>query len=152
VLKATLDRWLDSHCAGVGATDPPPVPVTTAVDVAVLQSFVGDDAELLAELLGDFRDSLAAGAGQVRSAADACCGTAVASAAHKLKSSSRQVGARALGEICAQLESDGLEGRIDAALLLRFDDEVTAVDDWLAARAGADRGLGSETLGAAEMR
>jgi two-component system, sensor histidine kinase and response regulator len=53
--------------------------------------------------------------------------------AHRLKSSARSVGARALGDLCAELEQAGNAGRSEvlATLLPRFVAEMAAVDDYL---------------------
>ncbi|MDO8707033.1 MAG: Hpt domain-containing protein, partial [Sulfuricaulis sp.] len=60
--------------------------------------------------------------------------TATAGAhAHKLKSSSRSVGALALGELCAAMEKAGKDGDTAAlaALLPQFEQELAGVERFL---------------------
>ena len=53
--------------------------------------------------------------------------------AHKLKSSSRPVGALALGELCAGMEQSGKAGDMAALAMLlpRFEQELVSVEDFL---------------------
>ena len=55
-------------------------------------------------------------------------------AAHKLKSSSRAVGASALGDLCEQMEIAGKGGDAAALTLLlpQFEEELAAVDQYIA--------------------
>lgn len=76
-----------------------------AIDVATLKNLVGDDDDIVRDLLGDY---LASAEQQVSDLyADFSLGNTgrVASIAHKLKSSSRSVGALALGDLCTELEN-----------------------------------------------
>ena len=66
----------------------------------VVRAYLDSSAELLAEL---------------REAAEALDAEALRSAAHTLKSSSRNVGARALGDLCERLEAQGREGDVSGA-------------------------------------
>jgi HPt (histidine-containing phosphotransfer) domain-containing protein len=54
--------------------------------------------------------------------------------AHKLKSSARSVGALALGELCAEMETAGKSGDTDllAVLLPKFEHELASVEGFLA--------------------
>ena len=58
----------------------------------------------------------------------------VGAAAHKLKSSSRAVGASALGDLCEQMERVGKGGDTAALTLLlpQFEEELAAVDQYIA--------------------
>ncbi|MDP4030293.1 MAG: PAS domain S-box protein [Gallionella sp.] len=161
-LKAMLDKWMpvastslpQSHGEGVGRVSPQGVtrqeaadvglrsanptcgaPAPAAVDVNVLKALIGDDGALIREFLHDFRISAAKIAAELRTAC-AAGDTAVAGAlAHKLKSSSRSVGALALGELCAAMERAGEAGDMEAlaALLFGFEAELAAVDRYLGA-------------------
>lgn len=76
-----------------------------AIDVATLKNLVGDDDDIVRDLLVDY---LASAGQQVSDLyADFSLGNTghVASIAHKLKSSSRSVGALALGDLCTELEN-----------------------------------------------
>lgn len=99
-LQAMLEKWL-----------PMPVLATPSsfavLDRSVLPTLIGDDSTLVAEFLHDYRISAQQTAAVIRAAFTQNNWKAVADGAHKLKSSSRSVGALALGEMCAQLEQAG---------------------------------------------
>jgi HPt (histidine-containing phosphotransfer) domain-containing protein len=65
---------------------------------------VGDDPVAVLEVLADFQQSARQLAAEMVVARDAGQLPQVGAAAHKLKSSSRSVGALPLGELCASLE------------------------------------------------
>jgi CheY-like chemotaxis protein/HPt (histidine-containing phosphotransfer) domain-containing protein len=105
-LRDALAAWMPTD----GATHVPvpapradtPAPV---LDLDVLRSLVGDDPDTLRELLGDF--AVAADKALVEFAVAGEEGDLerLGAVAHRLKSSSRAVGAMALGDLCAQLEN-----------------------------------------------
>ena len=119
-LKAILEKWL-------------PVAASVPVDVSVLKALVGDDPAVIRELLHDFRVSATGIAAELRTACAAGQATAAGAAVHKLKSSSRAVGALVLGELCDEIEQAGKAGQVEAltALLSRFESEMAAVDEYL---------------------
>ena len=133
-LKASLEKWLP---AVQSSPDSPNSPATQAasgpVDVRVLEGLVGNDPEIVDELLRDFRASTARIAADLRAACLAGQVTVAGAAAHKLMSSARSVGALTLGELCAEIEQVGKAGLLAAltALLPRFETEMAAVDDYL---------------------
>ena len=115
---------------------PAPEPVPTraqAVDIDVLKGIVGDDPETVRELLSDYQQSVGRLAAELRTHCDAGRGREAGAIAHKLKSSSRSVGALALGDLCAELENAGKAG--DLALLAnwakQFDAALAAVEQAL---------------------
>ncbi len=77
----------------------------TAIDVAVLKNLVGDDEDIVRELLVDYLASAQQLTNDLRADFNVGNTSHVASTAHKLKSSSRSVGALALGDLCAELEN-----------------------------------------------
>jgi signal transduction histidine kinase/CheY-like chemotaxis protein/HPt (histidine-containing phosphotransfer) domain-containing protein/HAMP domain-containing protein len=83
------------------------------VDPQALKSVFGDDEETFREILGDFVDPATANVKEITDAVEAGDAAGVGSAAHKLKSSSRSVGAIQLGELCEQLEKAGKSGDAD---------------------------------------
>ena len=99
----------------------PPVPTSSPdngngaspVDPQALKSVFGDDDETFREILGDFVDPATANVKEITDAVEAGDAAGVGSAAHKLKSSSRSVGAIQLGELCEQLEIAGKSGDAD---------------------------------------
>lgn len=97
-LRDMLDRWLP------GAA---PLP---ALDLAVLRQLVGDDDAVLRDFLASYRSCASDEAGALRCALAAGDLRGMSAAAHRFKSSSRSVGALALGERCAELELAGQAG------------------------------------------
>lgn len=104
-LQALLEKWLP--VTPVGAPSLP-------MDVQILQDQVGNDPLVIAEFLSDFRISARELAKDIEQAFSAKDAQALAFAAHKLKSASRAVGAISLGEVCAEIESMGSEGSMEA--------------------------------------
>ncbi|MDD2915123.1 MAG: PAS domain S-box protein [Gallionella sp.] len=103
------------------------------VDVNVLKALIGDDEEMIREFLHDFRLSAAKIAVELRAACAAGQAAAAGALAHKLKSSSRSVGALALGELCAAMEKAGKAGDAEAlaVLLPKFEQELAGVEGFL---------------------
>ena len=133
-LRAALEKWMPRQQAS-------PLPATPGieadasraddvVDVAVLKALVGDDEEVVRELLSDYLVSARRLAVELRAACSAGDSRQVGAIAHKLKSSSRSVGALALGELCAELESAGKAGdkRGVEKDRLRFETALAEVD------------------------
>ena len=117
-LGAALGRWLppphrgdvaDAAAgirAGLASTDP-------VVDVSILMSLIGDDRIAVRDLLAAFLESARSQSAELVASCIAADHARVGAVAHKLKASSRSVGALALGELCAELESasrDALPG------------------------------------------
>ena len=117
-----------------GGVDMPPQGGGNApVDVNVLKALVGDDEEIIRDFLHDFRISAAKIAAELRTACAAGQAAAAGALAHKLKSSSRSVGALALGELCAAMEQAGKAGDTAtlAVLLPKFEQELASVESFL---------------------
>jgi PAS domain S-box-containing protein len=79
------------------------------VDPQALKSVFGDDEETFREILGDFVGPAQANVAEIVAAAGNSSSKEVGAGAHKLKSSSRSVGATALAEACQALETAGHE-------------------------------------------
>lgn len=143
-LQHLLRTWLPVDAAAVPEQTPAPAPQAVAVplDVSVLKQLVGDDPEMVRDLLRDYRASVAAIATGLRAAWAAGHVPEIGALAHKLKSSSRSVGALALGECCAELEaSAGMQDRAAMAVLVRrFEDQLAAVQASLATVLDEDMG------------
>ncbi len=132
LLFLTLSRWLgspDFHArppAGDEATATPPAlkpaqPDVSALavwDAGALTRIVGDNPAAHARLLDKYQLT----AGETIAAMQTCASggqwTGVADQAHKLKSSSRSVGAMQLGALCESLEHAGRANKADMCELL----------------------------------
>ena len=103
------------------------------LDVNVLKALIGDDDPMIREFLHDFRISAAKIAEELRTACAAGQAAAAGALAHKLKSSSRSVGALALGELCAAMEQAGRAGDAEALVVLlpKFEMELASVERFL---------------------
>jgi len=125
-LKTALDKWL---------------PAPEVVSVGVLAQLIGNDAAVIDEFLLAFRASLLQVGGLMVAAQHDGKSAQVTAYAHQLKSSTRSVGAMALGELCAQIEAAGNAGDLPtvADLMPGFQAECEAVEAWLQARSGAGR-------------
>ena len=128
VLRRVLARWLQAGELGPSPAVAAPAGTALAVfDPQVLPGLIGDDAALIEEFLADYRASARATAAGLQRACAAGDWAQVGQLAHRLKSSSRSVGAMQLGESCAALEQAGRDadgGRIEG--LMR--DFVAALD------------------------
>ena len=135
-LGATLARWLPAPSAGAAAAAPAQAPAANessstrpAVDVNVLRNLIGADDADVRDFLAQYRDVAQRQGAEITAAWASGDNRGVATVAHKLKASSRSVGALALGDLCAELENAGTAG--DAALLAagcaRFAGSMAAV-------------------------
>jgi len=107
-LLATIERWTGVRAARptlTTAAPSPPVAASSALlDVSVLRALVGDDERVIRKLLGQYLTSAGALVEAVRAKHAEGDMDGVAGAAHKLKSSSRSVGAMAFAGACAAME------------------------------------------------
>jgi HPt (histidine-containing phosphotransfer) domain-containing protein len=101
--------------------------------VNVLKALVGEDPDDIHEFLHDFRLSAGKAAAEIDTAYQAGQVMLVGAVAHRLKSSARSVGALALGDLCAHLETAGKndEQQRLADLIPRFKTEISAVEAYL---------------------
>lgn len=131
-LKIELEKWLPPS-AGQQATKSTQQSdggaESPALDVSVLVTMVGDDPDTIGELLRGFGKSMQSLTTQMRSEWNDGMTRSVSDAAHKLKSSSRAVGAMALGDFCATLENAGKTEKHDEieASLLAVEAEASRV-------------------------
>jgi HPt (histidine-containing phosphotransfer) domain-containing protein len=138
LLKAALAKWLpradtDSQ-PGELHDEPGRAPPAQAVDVAVLEGIVGDDPQVVQRFLGDYRSAAARLATELRTARDADDLRQIGAIAHKLKSSSRSIGALVLGDLCAGLENACRTGARDevAQGIVQFEAALRDVDAQIA--------------------
>ncbi|GHA12049.1 hypothetical protein UN63_02000 [Oceanisphaera arctica] len=134
VLGAMLRKWLP-------ASPPAPAaePVTASqsqvmLDISILHELVGEDDAVVTELLAEYRASLQSLATDVMAAYDTGDMNQLGAIAHRLKSSSRSVGALPLAELCASLQRLCNEGVTTglSALIRQFEANRLLVEDSLA--------------------
>jgi PAS domain S-box-containing protein len=121
-LKATLRKWMPKGEIAVEEAIVQPDEITPdqttqvsditenntkAVEPKFLRDTFGDDDELIKEILMDFVEPALDTVSEIDQAFEDRDADAIGAAAHKLKSSSRSVGAEALADLCADLEKAG---------------------------------------------
>ena len=138
-LKAAIDVWLRPALPQLmdAAPDASAPSATPGVDLGVLAELIGDDAQVMQEVLGAFRANTARSALELAQAQTGDEFRAVADIAHKLKSAARAIGAARLGQVCADIEeaaNSSPRGAALGALMADFDSELRAVHRFLDAR------------------
>jgi CheY-like chemotaxis protein/HPt (histidine-containing phosphotransfer) domain-containing protein len=138
LLKAALTKWLPLASAdtrpGELLEEPAHAQTPLAVDVTVLEGLVGDDPQIVYRFLADYRASAERLAKELRTARDADDIRQIGAIAHKLKSSSRSIGALALGDLCAGLENacrTGIRNEV-ARSIVQVEIALRAVDAQIA--------------------
>ena len=133
-LQAMLEKWLPAPSLDeTGDAPEPPADKRLAVlDTAVLAKLVGNDRALIEDVLKDYRRSAQSLAEEIRAALAQGDLETAGQGAHKLKSSSRAVGALALGEVCARLDGADQDFAADAAAALAADFEHALAAVWTA--------------------
>ena len=120
-LRAALEPLLPPSRPRSGARQPEQDDwITTGqtrpvVDLSIIRSLIGDDPQLLRQSLHDYLENAGESAGKIEAAAAIGDIAHVGAIAHRLKSSSRSIGALALGSLCADLENASKRG--DGALV-----------------------------------
>lgn len=109
ILKAALEKWLP-HINTEIPTTQLPIPVQQdlpkpVLELNVLKGFVGDDPVIVHEFLTDYLETVAHLGTELIHAAAIHNYVHVGVIAHKLKSSSRSVGALLLGDLCCEIEN-----------------------------------------------
>lgn len=108
LLRSSLAKWMPADAA---ATVPSSTRTASGdlangvVDVDVLKSLVGDNESIIRDFLAHFLTAASATTGELREACDDADCNKVGAIAHKLKSSSRSMGAIRLSDFCAGLEN-----------------------------------------------
>ena len=127
-LAAVLGKWLPAADPKT-LQDLPPVPV----QVSVLEALIGTDPQLILDFLRAFGVSAGQLAVELAEAYGKRRPQDLAAIAHKLKSSSRSVGAARLAELCAAIEVAGTAGDLTklSELVPDFAREMAAVDGYL---------------------
>jgi CheY-like chemotaxis protein len=147
-LSAVLDKWI-AGAAPRSEPQVPPMPILSAVpvtsvapvDVSALEALVGTDPQLIQEFLQEFAVNAAKLAAELTKACRERQSNVAAEIAHKLKSSSRSVGALRLSELTAAMEAAGnsTDSALLAELLPGFEQEMHRVSEYLGARTLNDK-------------
>jgi PAS domain S-box-containing protein len=154
-LRAMLDRWqpetvstpidMATLPSDLGSAVPATVlvgdaaPACLPLDVRVLESLIGNDADTVNQFVADFHSSAAQMTAELLRAYAAGQTSHVQAQAHKLKSSARAVGALQLGELCAVMECAGKakDAQALAALMPAFEREAARVSCFIQNRDAA---------------
>jgi HPt (histidine-containing phosphotransfer) domain-containing protein len=125
-LKSMLGKWLPvehndiirdlDEVSEEEAGDSPgtvDIPDDVVVDIKALTDIFGDDMDTVKEILADFIQPSRDIIGEIDAGFEAHSADAVGKAGHKLKSSSRAIGANALADLCFGLEQAGKNGNWD---------------------------------------
>lgn len=134
VLEEALAKWFPSPTQDPAtASISEPKLAEVPVKVECLRAQVGDDADVIANLLDDYRRLTPRLVAEIRDALQTGHIRQAAEAAHSLKSSSRSVGAMRFSGLCESLERVGRAG--DAAnakaIFLGLETEWVRVDRFL---------------------
>ena len=137
VLQATLEKWLPptATTAQANAFAARAVATSAVLDRSVLAGLLGsDEPALIDEFLQDFDSVIQTAAQELRAACERQDWSAAGFVAHKLKSSSRSVGAVALGDICASIEAASKASQGEELLVhfAEFENRLRAVQTELA--------------------
>ncbi|MCE9688079.1 ATP-binding protein [Shewanella sp. AS16] len=111
-LRTALEKWLPQTVTLAAVTlepEPQSQPREAVLDVAVLQKLVGDDDDIVQGFLQDYYDALQQHMARL-SAKPPAGMQELAFTAHRLKSSSRAVGALIMADNCEQLEQAAKRG------------------------------------------
>lgn len=144
-LKAALQKWMPASSSrntgdidgGVSkvelAGEPAEDVGKSVVNTAALSNVFGDDEAVIKEILKEFVEPATANMAEIMAAVEQRSADAVAAAAHKMKSSSRTIGADELADICQALESAGQSRDWDAIMSFapRLPGEFQQVIDYI---------------------
>ncbi|MBA3589282.1 response regulator, partial [Methylibium sp.] len=139
-LDAAISQWLPRVAPGTAEAAPAPSfsnlsleDVSTPVDLSVLAELVGDDPQVIREVLLAFRANSVRAAQELASGQSAGLLRAVAETTHKLKSAARSIGALKLAQICADIEeaANAQHAAELGMLMASFEAELLAVHRFL---------------------
>ncbi|MEO5794140.1 MAG: PAS domain S-box protein [Rhodoferax sp.] len=141
LLRDALLQWLPLQAVDAlpdapphsSAASPTRADPRLPIDVRVLQSLVGNDPAVVDELMAEYRLSAHRLAQELRTAHTLDDTRQIASIAHRLKSSSRSVGAATLGDACAELENACRTGtrEVIAECMADFEAALLAVETYI---------------------
>ncbi|WP_194946585.1 PAS domain S-box protein [Cupriavidus sp. U2] len=126
-LKAALERWLKPASRGAVLTQEEQRGYDRSMNVSVLHEMIGDDPQVVSELLSAYAEQLREMQPRLHQALRNDNRNEASYLSHRLKSSSRSVGALSLGELCTQIERACKEDLDLGELLASFEDEALRV-------------------------
>jgi len=115
-LRSVLEKWVPVSEIQVGDTDTPEkidLSAVDAIDLNVLTQSTGDKPDLHQHLLRSYREALDDELDNIQQAFAWKNSEQIAEYTHKLKSSSRSLGAMAMAQVCQQLEVSANEADWD---------------------------------------
>jgi signal transduction histidine kinase/CHASE3 domain sensor protein/DNA-binding response OmpR family regulator len=113
-LYAKLQQWLP-HQTAAASTASPPTHADAPLDAAIVEEITGNDDALARELLTRFRHHNDEDVRNLREALAHRDAARLASFAHRMKGSSRTIGAVSLARVCEEIERLALAHDIDGA-------------------------------------
>jgi CheY-like chemotaxis protein/HPt (histidine-containing phosphotransfer) domain-containing protein len=138
-LEAILNKWLtQGHTEAADSIESSDLqsnhPVSDAVDLNILKSFIGDETSAISDFVQSFRINAAK---QSIALKDACIEGNMPQAkksAHTLKSSAHYIGALVLSAICAEMENAANFDDVEAIAMLlpKFEHEFGRVIEFIA--------------------
>jgi signal transduction histidine kinase/DNA-binding response OmpR family regulator len=132
-LRSMLEKWMPQATGSTAPAAPQKKnrrPETSIVDITVLENLIGDNPATVNEFLTDYLTFARHLAVEMHAAVDAGDPQQIGFIAHKLKSSSRSVGALALGDLCAGIENSAKTGDMTAIAqgMAQFDVSLAKVE------------------------
>jgi len=114
-LKEALMHWMPPSGQPDSAAAPSPTEVgdPAVLDVRVLEELVGAEREIVHDFLAQYRESARTIMAEIRAGHATDNLAQIEGATHRLKSSSRAIGALHFGDLCAHLESAAKQGKAD---------------------------------------
>lgn len=141
-MKAAIDVWLRPALPELSETlSNSPLGIAPPADLNVLAELIGDDPEVMLEVLQTFRANTLRLALEIAQAQAGGAIPVIAGIAHQLKSAARTIGAERLGQICADIEdaaNSNPRGETLGPMLAAFDSELRTVYHFLGTRLDGD--------------
>ena len=135
-LRDALEKWVSVKEIPVGTAEPQKnvdLPVEDAIDLNVLTQSTGDKPDLHQHLLRSYREVLDDELDNIQQAFAWKNNEQIAEYTHKLKSSSRSLGAMAMAQVCQRLEAKANEADWDKIenLMPALQQYATEVTDYI---------------------
>ncbi|MGE5094364.1 MAG: ATP-binding protein [Betaproteobacteria bacterium] len=138
-LAQKLSRWVPVR-QSASAQEEPGAKDDAPIDFAMLHDISGGNEEVARDVLGRFRRYNAEDAQKLREAARDADAEKLTAFSHRIKGSSRTIGANGLAAICERLERAARARDLQsiAADLAAFDEEIERLDRYIRGRASPE--------------